>query len=171
MKLTEFLGVYGAVVSSLTLLWNVSRTRPSVKVNLIYGVEAERSGVYVFVRNKSAHPVRISAITILYRSGNRSIWEAAWDALRYRNVSRYQGWVHWAPSASYLDTGCPVTLAPSDAHKFLIPDEVAEGVLAASGQEGIVAAAQDALWNVYYSNRYRGYGRRAARKLSLWRSR
>lgn len=154
MKLTEMLAVYGAVLSSLTFLWTVARTRPRVKVDLLYGIEKATSGVCVIVRNKSAHPMRLVSITFLYEGGKKSLWEHTRYALRYRNFSRYNGWVRWSPMLAGLETGCPVTVDPNDAYRYLLPMEVAEELMAKSSSNCIAAAAQDALWNNYYSGRY-----------------
>ncbi|WP_285310333.1 hypothetical protein [Stenotrophomonas maltophilia group sp. Smal32] len=154
MKITEILAVYGAVLSSLTFLWTVARARPSVKVDLLYGIEGTASGVCVIVRNKSAHPVRLIAISLLYERRKRTMRQRVWQALRYRDFSRYLGWVSWSPILAGLDTGCPVTIEPNDAYRFLVPLELAEKLIAKSSSNCIAASVQDALWNNYYSDRY-----------------
>lgn len=82
------------------------------------------------------------------------MWQRVRQALRYRDFSPYLGWASWSPILAGLDTGCPVTIEPNDAYRFLVPLELAERLIAKSSSNCIAASVQDALWNNYYSNRY-----------------
>jgi hypothetical protein len=70
LKMTDYLAVYAAVLSTLVFLWNVLQSRPRIKVDLISGIEGSgdsvTSGIYVFVRNLSSYDIHLSNIDILY---------------------------------------------------------------------------------------------------------
>ena len=58
MKITDYLAIYAALLSTFVFFWNVVQSRPRIKVDLIFGVEGSgeplRSGIYVFVRNPTS---------------------------------------------------------------------------------------------------------------------
>lgn len=170
MKWTELFAAYGAALSTVTFMWTVARSRPRVKVDLLYGVQRDVSGVHVSVRNRSAHPVRLVAISFMYQWKKQSVRDRLIASLRYRRLSRWQGWVHWGLHLRDIDDGCPVTVAPHDAFHLIVPDDLVEELIAKSACGAIVAVVQDALWNNSYSDRYTGVGAVQAAKVKLWNS-
>ena len=70
LKITDFLAIYGASLSTIIFIWSVLRSRPKVKVRLIPGTGENggefQMGVCIFVQNPSAHTVHLSNISLLY---------------------------------------------------------------------------------------------------------
>lgn len=170
MKLTEVMAVYGAVLSTLTFLLTVFRARPRLKVDLIYGTEDDRAGVFVYVRNASSHKVRVESITLLYQAVRISVWRRLIDMLVYRRLYRWHGWAISLEPSGGLSTGCPLTLEPHAAHRFMIPDQIMDRLLEKGVSERVVAKAQDALWKDYYSRPYTAVRYRGARRILFWTS-
>ena len=70
LKFTDYLAIYGALLSTLVFFWNVKRAIPRVNVKLIFGLEKVHdeyeAGVFIFVQNPSSSAVHLSNISILY---------------------------------------------------------------------------------------------------------
>lgn len=52
LKLTEYLAIYAAALSTFVFLWNVLQSKAKVKVDLVYGIEGEVTVlnlVYIFL--------------------------------------------------------------------------------------------------------------------------
>jgi hypothetical protein len=77
MKLTELLAIYAAGLSTIVFIWNVSRTIPRFKVDIVFGVHGRGEdidhGIYVGVSNPSPHTVHLAGIYLLYRYKKASL--------------------------------------------------------------------------------------------------
>ncbi|MCA3153410.1 MAG: hypothetical protein ING30_00010 [Burkholderiales bacterium] len=159
MKITDYLAVYAAVLSTLVFLWNVLQSRPRIKVDLIFGIEgsgdAVTSGIYVFVRNLSSHDIHLSNIDILYPYTKPTWKERIAHAWRFKRLPKRLGWVHSSLSNYSVATGCPVCVEARQSHQVFIPQASVERVLADAVERSLMACAQDQLWNNAYSGRFR----------------
>ncbi|MGP9807747.1 hypothetical protein ACT3TQ_07295 [Halomonas sp. AOP12-C2-37] len=151
LKLTEFLAIYGAVLSSFVFLWNVLKSRRKVAVKLIYGIEGEeddiKTGVYVFIQNPSTQVVHISGLSILHPWRKTNIFKVILESIKHRRWFSTYGWVHSNLSLYKVDDGCPISIEPGHSHKVLIPDDVLNEMLEDSVSREIMASVQDQLWN------------------------
>lgn len=151
LKLTEFLAIYGAALSSFVFLWNILKSRRKVAVKLIYGLEGEedniKTGVYVFIQNPSAQVVHISGLSILHLWRKTNILKVIWESIKHRRWFSTYGWVHSSLSLYKVDDGCPISIEPGHSHKVLIPDDVLNEMLEDSVSREIMASVQDQLWN------------------------
>ncbi|AKE51309.1 hypothetical protein [Kangiella geojedonensis] len=151
LKLTEFLAIYGAVLSSFVFLWNVLKSRRKVAVKLIYGLEGEeddiKTGVYVFIKNPSAQVVHISGLSILHPWRKTNIFKVILESIKHRRWFSTYGWVHSSLSLYKVDDGCPISIEPGHSHKVLIPDDVLSEILEDSVSREIMASVQEQLWN------------------------
>lgn len=158
MKITDYLAVYAAVLSTLVFLWNVLQSRPRVKVDLIFGIEgsgdAVMSGVYVCVRNLSSHDIHLANIDILYPYTKPSWKERIAHAWRFKRLPKRMGWVHSSLSNYSVASGCPVCVEARKSHQVFIPQASVERMLADAVDRSLMACAQDQLWNNAYSSRF-----------------
>ena len=159
MKITDYLAIYAAILSTLVFFWNVLQSRPRVRIDLIFGIEgtgdAVKSGVYIFVRNLSSHDVHLSNISILYPYRIASLKERFAHVWRFRRLPRRLGWVHSSLSNYSLESGCQVSLEARKSHQVFIPQRVLEDMLAEANDRAIMASVQDQLWNTVYSGKFR----------------
>ena len=155
MKLTEYLAIYAAALSTFVFLWNVLQSKAKVKVDLIYGIEGEgddlKSGVYIFVRNISSHQIHLSNLSLLYPYRSVSLKERIEHLCKYKRFPRRIDWVSTSLSNYSIEDGCPTCLEPRKSHSVLISDDKLEIVLSDAVDRSLIACAQDQLWNNTYS--------------------
>lgn len=159
MKITDYLAIYAAILSTFVFLWNVIQSRPRIKVDLIFGIEGSgeevKSGVYIFVRNLSAHDVHLSNIDILYPYKSSTVTERLAHIWRFKSLPRRLGWVHSSLSNYSVESGCPVCLEARKSHKVFISQPTLEEILTNAVDRVLMAGAQDQLWNNVYSGKFR----------------
>lgn len=69
IKLTEGLAIYGAILSTFVFTWNILRSRPKIRIQIVYGI----SGVVVSIQNPSSGPVHITSVSFLYPFGQTPV--------------------------------------------------------------------------------------------------
>lgn len=150
-KATDFLAIYGAFLSTLVFIWNVSKSKRKISVKLIYGMEGDegnfQSGVYVFIQNPSTQVAHISGLSILRPWRKTSLLKTIVESIKHRRWFSTYGWVHSSLSLYKVDDGCPVSIEPGHSHKILIPDTVIVELLKSAAGRQIMASVQDQLWN------------------------
>ena len=158
MKITDYLAIYAAVLSTLVFFWNALQSRPRIRVDLTHGFEGTgdtmRSGIYIFVRNLSSHDVHLTNIDILYPYKIVGLKERFAHMWRFRRLPRRLGWVHSSLSNYSLESGCPVCLEARKSHQVFIPHPVLEEMLAQATERTLMAGAHDQLWNTVYSRKF-----------------
>jgi len=159
LKITDYLAIYAAILSTLVFAWNALQSRPRLRVDLIFGIEgsgdAMKSGVYIFVRNLSSHDVHLSNISILYPYRTASLKERFAHVWRFRRLPRRLGWVHSSLSNHSVGSGCPVCLEARKSHQVFISEPTLETMLAEANGQAIMACVQDQLWNNVYSGQFK----------------
>lgn len=155
LKLTEFLAVYAAALSTAVFFWNVHKARPAFRVKMIFGVDKVDGeyvhGVYAFVQNHSSHKVHITNLSVLYPFKKTTVRERLEHLWKFRRLPRRIGWCHTSLDYYDTDSGCPITLEPGTAHSVLIQEDAVEKILESSIDRRLMAVAQDALWRNVYS--------------------
>ncbi len=153
MKITEWLAIYAALLSTIVFLWNVVRSKPKIKVRIIFGFDEKKGGgVYICTQNKSAHTVHLSSVSILYPYKTPVIKDKLSHLWEYKRLPKKIGWVHASLSYYDISHGCPVSLNARDAHEIFIPERALDEILRKASSRQIMANAQDKLWNNAYSN-------------------
>jgi len=164
LKITDYLAIYAAVLSTFVFFWNVLQSRPRIRVDLIHGIEgtgdAMRSGIYIFVRNLSSHDVHLTNIDILYPYRTVDLKERFAHLWRFRRLPRRLGWVHSSLSNYSLESGCSVCLEARKSHQVFIPHTALEDMLAQAIERTLMAGAHDQLWNTVYSRKFKCPGPR-----------
>lgn len=159
MKITDYLAIYAAGLSTLVVVWNIVQSRPRMKVDLMAGIEgtgdAMKSGVYIFVRNVSSHDLHLSSVEILYPYMTPSLKQRLEHVWRFRAIPRRLGWVHSSLSSYSVESGCPASLAARKSHSVFIPQATLDTILSEASDRAIVACVQDQLWNNVYSGKFK----------------
>ena len=152
MKVTDWLAIYGAALSTIVFAWNAFQSRPRLKVVVVFGIEGKVHGAHISVQNRSPHTVHLSNISILYRYRKAGLKEWLSHAWEYKRIPRRLGWVYSSLSNYDVPDGCPVALEARNAHHVLVPDAVLESVFQNVTERKIIAVVQDKIWNSVYSN-------------------
>jgi hypothetical protein len=146
------------VLSTFIFFWNLSRSRPKIKVRLIYdakeiGDELE-GGICISVQNISAHTIHLSNISLLYRFEKTKLWENISHIIRFRRIPRTVGWVYTSLSNYGIEDGCPISLEARNSHEVFVPFKVLNKILEDALRRDIRAVVQDQLWQNTYSRRF-----------------
>jgi hypothetical protein len=155
LKLTEYLAIYAAILSTFVFLWNVLQSKAKIKVDLIHGVEGEgdevKHGVYLFVRNLSSHEVHLSNLSLLYPYRSVGIKERLSNLWQFKRFPSRIGWVSTSLSNYSIEDGCPICLKPRKSHKVMITKDKLEEIFSDATERCMIGYAQDQLWNNTYS--------------------
>ena len=157
MKLTEYLAIYAAFLSTIVFMWNIRRSIPKFKVDVMFGTHGSGDnidhGIYVGVRNPSPHTIHLSGIDLLYKYRETGLLDKFLHLLKYRRLPSTVGWVHTSLSNYDLKDECPLALESGKSHNVFVPNEVLEKVLDDSVDRYIKAGVQDQLWRNKYSKK------------------
>lgn len=155
MKLTEYLAIYAASLSTITLVWNIINSRPRVKVDVVVGTSdvdgKTQLGVYIIARNISSHDVHLSSVSFLYSYKDASLIERLAHIWKFRRIPRRINWVHSSLAYYSIESGCPIQLEARTSHRVFIPIARLEEMLSKTHKKQIIAHVQDQLWNDFYS--------------------
>lgn len=158
MKLTDYLAIYGAVLSTMVFLWNARQASPRVKVRLTFAVETVEGkttgGLGISIQNPSASAAHITNVSFVYPWRRTTLWERIKHMVRYRRLPIRIGWCHSSLSNFGLEDRCPVTIEPAKSHWIFVPDDKVEELLAQARQRMIVVQMQDELWRNKYSTAF-----------------
>ena len=150
MKLTEFLALYGAVLSTVVFAWNALAARPKYRVRLAFAVETKdgvtQSGLGVSVQNPSSRAVHITGMSFLYPISSPTWWDRTKHVARYRRLPTELGWCHCGLSLHGIEDGCPVTIQPGASHFIIIPRSDVDRALRDARRRVLKVTVQDALW-------------------------
>ena len=155
MKLTDYLAIYGALLSSVVFLWTAARARPKIKVRLILAIEGEddklEHGVGISIQNPSSHTAHISNVSLLYPLRKPTVRERLKYLVKNKSLPLNIGWCHGSLSVYGLDDKCPASIEPGKSHWIFVPDVKLREVLSGALAPRLKAVAQDALWRNKYS--------------------
>lgn len=155
MKITDYLAIYAAFLSTVVFFWNVIQSRPKIKVDLMFGVGDEgAAGAYVIIRNLSSHSVPLSGICLMYQHDDATFWRRLAHIWRFKRVMRRVGWVHSSLSLYSVECGMPMSLAARSSHSVFLSPAVLELVLAKAKCRTLICKVQDALWKDVYSGQF-----------------
>ncbi|WP_143559609.1 hypothetical protein [Sphingomonas dokdonensis] len=158
MKLTDYLAIYGAALSTLVFIWNATRSTPKIKVRLTFAVETiegvAKAGLGISVQNPSSSAAHITNVSFVY-PWRRVTWRDRISHLvRFKSLPVRIGWCHSSLSNFDLEDGCPVTIEPAQSHWIFVPSETVEKLFSDALKRKVVVQVQDALWRNKYSKAY-----------------
>jgi hypothetical protein len=158
MKLTDFLAIYGAGLSTVIAAWSYFRTRPQVRVLLIFAFETiegeSQYGIGISIQNISSQTVHISNVSFLYPYGRSTFLNKLKYLVRFKRIPHDDGWCHSNLSQSGVSDGCPTSIESGKSHWIFVRHEVLEEFLERAKSRRIKAVAQDALWRNTYSKAF-----------------
>lgn len=158
MKVTEYLSIYAASLSTIVFLWNTRRAIPRYKVEIISGsdeIDGEFiHGIYISVKNPSPHSVHLAHLDLLYPYKKTNLIEKIFHFIKYRRLPVSVGWVHTSLSHYDVEDGFPLSIESGKSHGFLVPDKVLKKLLKDSYKQEVKASVQDQLWRRKYSKKF-----------------
>lgn len=158
MKITAFLSIYAAFLSTIVFAWNIRKAIPSYKVEIVFGIDKVDdeyvSGAYISIKNPSAHTVHLSNISILYPIGKRGLVEKIKHVFKYRRLPLAVGWCRSSLADYEIDDKCPIALEPGKSIGVLVPGKMLEKIFEHCEVRKIKASAQDELWRNKYSRKF-----------------
>ena len=158
MKVTEYLAIYAACLSTIVFIWNVVRATPRIKVEIVSGsdeIEGEFVwGAYISVQNISSQTVHLSNISSLYPYKQNKLINIITHILKYKRIPGTEGRVHSGLSNYGIDDGCPLALESGKSHGVLVPDKILEKIFEYSHRREIKVVVQDQLWRNKYSRKF-----------------
>lgn len=161
MKLTDYLAIYGAILSTAVTAWNIFRARAKIRVILIFSVDKScddvRHGIEISIQNPSANTVHVTSVSFLYKYKRETVWHHIKHILKFGQLSTI-GWCHTDLSNFDIFDGCPISIEPGKSHNIFVPDSALEKLLQEAVSREIKAVVQDALWRNKYSNKFEYIG-------------
>ncbi|MBW4472863.1 MAG: hypothetical protein KME45_21175 [Stenomitos rutilans HA7619-LM2] len=155
MKITDYLAIYAAALSTIVFVWNVFQSQPRFRIDLVFGVETKNEktegGVYIIVRNVSNHDIHLASIGFLYLDRQPSLRERISYLWKFKRVPRRLGWVHSSLSYHAISNGCPTAIEARKSHRVFVPISAIETMIAKGSAPLLIASAQDELWNNVYT--------------------
>lgn len=152
LKLTDWLSVYAAVLSTVIFVWKLLQRRPRFKVIVAHGIEGKNVGACVIVQNRSSHTVHLAGASVLYHEHTASWREWLGYVKQFKRIPKRLGWVYVASPTFNVDRSCPVAIQAFDSHRFIIQESIVEEILGKGIDRRLIVVAQDRLWNKAYSN-------------------
>lgn len=151
MKVTEYLAIYGALLSTAVFLWNASRASSKIRVRLCFALDKDEdgkpcTGIGISVQNPSAHAVHITHIGLLYPWRAVTLWDRVKHVIKYRSSPARMGWCHTSLSNYGKEDGCPISIEPGQSHYVFVEQSTIESVLETARSRFLIAQVQDALW-------------------------
>ena len=156
--MTEVLAIYAACLSTVVFIWNITQSKPKIKVSIIFSIDTvegvNKSGISIFVQNRSSNKVHISSVSILYRYKKTSTKDLLGHLWKFKQIPRRIGWIHSRLSNYEINDGCPISLEGRSTHRIFVPEERLDEIFKDSTDRYIMAVAQDQLWNNRYSEKF-----------------
>lgn len=159
MELTDWLALYGAILSSIVALLSWHQAMPRVKVRVMFAADGSgldmRSGVGIFVYNPTAQAAHITHIGFVYPWRQVSLTERLEHLLRYRRLPIRTGWCHAALSLHEVESGCPISIQPFQSHYVFVPETAIDHLLRHATRREFRVDVQDALHRTTFSPTFR----------------
>ena len=148
--MTEILAIYGAALSSVVFIWNVSRARAKVRVKLSFAIESvdetTSTGVGIFIQNHSASTVYVTSVSFLYPLRSASYRERLLDIWNYKRLTSKVGWCFSSLSNYGTPYGLPISIEPWQSHYVFVSDDKLRDVVKTDIRPEVRVSVQDALW-------------------------
>jgi hypothetical protein len=155
MKLTEYLAIYAAALSTIVFFWNILSSRPRLRIQILPGTNGDddniEMGVHISVQNTSAHVIHVSNSSVLYPHMKTTLLDKAKHFLKYKRLCTTVGWVHSDLSFYDVKDEFPASIEARKSHDIFIPERALEKILKDASSRELRFGVQDALWRSTYS--------------------
>ncbi|MFC6633648.1 hypothetical protein [Microbulbifer taiwanensis] len=159
MKLTEYLAIYAAALSTIVFFWNILSSRPRLRIRILPGTHGDdeniEMGVHISVQNTSAHVIHVSNSSVLYPHMTTTLMDKVKHLIKYKRLCTTVGWVH--SDLSYYDVKdkFPASIEARKPHDIFIPERALGNILTDASSREIRFGVQDALWRSTYSKSFK----------------
>lgn len=159
-NLTTLVAVYGAVLSTVVLVWNIDQSRAKLRIRFVHSGEIGADGSYsegvrIEVQNRSQHVAHLNSVMLVYPWRKPSIIDQVKHVWKFRQIPTRMGWCHVKLDVYELDDCCPASIEPQKSHGVFVPQRVLDELGIQSTKPIIKAVAQDALWRNRYSKPFK----------------
>ena len=157
LALTDALAGYAAILSTLVFYWGVTQSKPKINVEIMLGLSDNyETGIYILIKNPSAHTVHIEAVSILtpYEKVTlKKLVSYLWNNKHFPPSS-----VGWAYSdiRYHIENGTrgSFSLEPGTSHKLFVSQETLKDLLHDALRLEVMAAAHDQLGQTKFSRKF-----------------
>ena len=150
MRLTDFLAIYGASLSTATAVWKYFRSRPQIRVLLNFALQTiegeSQNGIGISIQNVSSQTVHIANVSFLFPFRRSTFRDKLKHLIRFKRIPSDEGWCHSNLSLHGIDDGCPRSIEPGKSHLIFVRHEVLDRLLEEAESRRIKAVVQDAIW-------------------------
>lgn len=159
MKITDYLAIYAAILSTSVFIWNILNSKPRFKVDLSFSIDTINgvtlTGLSIIVRNISPHNIHLANIGVVYPYSKSNIKDKLKHFWRFKQWPRRIGWCHTDLILYSIKDNCPICLEARNSHHVFIPMDIVDQILSEAYQKTIIAFVQDQLWNNVYSKPFK----------------
>lgn len=155
INITTLIAIYGACLSTVSLVYSYKQKHPKVKVRLNPGFKSDSpdAGMHAVISiiNAGYTGIQINSAGIAYRSMKPTLRQSIKFAIKHRVNPQCLGFVHIMTPEIRMD-GLPKVIDSFNNHTIWIPEHVFSKHWNNTNGTNYVAYAQDALGRSYYSN-------------------
>ncbi|WP_072055736.1 hypothetical protein [Aliivibrio fischeri] len=153
LSFTDYLAIYGAVLSTIIFTWNVIKSRPTFCVDFIPGFNDENTleGEFIIIRNKSAHKIYLAGVELLYPTERGTKVEFLRLCIKHKQYFKSFGWCSVNLNQIQVNDECPLVLESGQSHRIFIPRKIVNNLIEEGSEKKLMASAQDQLFNNRYS--------------------
>lgn len=148
----NWLGAYGAFLSTAVFIWNILKSRPRIHVKIVHDTP---NGIVVSIQNPSNNTVHITSVSFLHSTGSTPFKAYIKHILRFRRVPSTLGWCFDSLSSNGVNVDCPKSIESGKSHLIHISEDSVRKLLNKSSSKEFKIAVQDALWKNTYSSKFR----------------
>lgn len=159
MGVTDWLALYGAILSTGVAGWKIYSAKSKIRVILVVGVQAideqtVEHGLNISIQNPSNSNVHVTSVAFLYPHEPDTIKSFLKQALKYKQFSRHANWCMASASTLNVVDGSPITLEPGKSHDIFVSDQKLRNFFEGKFSQKLKVAVQDALWRDTHSNEF-----------------
>lgn len=154
LKVTDYLAIYGALLSTGVFVWTLWRARKRIAVSLVpsFGKATDGSdgnGYVIMIRNLSTVPVQISNVGLSWPTRKPTMRGRLRYLIRYRRI-RWINWTHASlPPTSVART--PVVVESGQSHLVWIDREGLAYLRERAIGDPVAATVSDGVYRRYRS--------------------
>ncbi|MDP3634110.1 hypothetical protein [Phenylobacterium sp.] len=158
MKITDYLAIYGAALSTAVFLWTVGKARRRLTVRMTPGIlsgDDDTAGFYAVVHivNRQSVSIRADHVGILWPYRKVTFWAKLKHVARYRSGWATVGWVHGAlPTSTKAEL--PKVIEAGHSHMVWVRHEELEAALSGDQARRCMACVSDGVGQRFYSNHF-----------------
>lgn len=156
--MTTIIAIYAALISTFTLVWNISRSSRRLKVSVVLSINTNKEGKAEFgynlvSANHSASSVQIRSIMILWPYKRATASDRIRHVFQFRKLPIRIGWCY-GRLPEEVESDLPFDVEPGRSHIVFLDKEMIHNKLNEEKTSKFIACAQDALGRNFYSRAF-----------------